>query len=49
MRLQLWLWRDPLGQCWENSVHDADELVLIIEGGCLKWQCFSRSEDAMLR
>lgn len=26
------LWVDPPGQCWENYMHDTDELVMIIEG-----------------
>lgn len=26
------LWVDPPGQCWEDFVHDVDELVMVIEG-----------------
>jgi uncharacterized cupin superfamily protein len=26
------LWVDPPGQCWENYMHDTNELVMIIEG-----------------
>lgn len=26
------LWIDPPGQVWEDYVHDADELVLLVEG-----------------
>ena len=26
------LWTDPPGQCWENYVHDSDELVVVCEG-----------------
>ena len=26
------LWVDPPGQCWENFVHETDELVIVVEG-----------------
>lgn len=26
------LWVDPPGQCWEDYVHDVDELVYVVEG-----------------
>lgn len=26
------LWVDPPGQCWEDFVHDTDELVCVLEG-----------------
>ena len=26
------LWIDPPGQCWEDFVHSADEVVLVVEG-----------------
>lgn len=26
------LWTDPPGQVWENYVHDADELFMVVEG-----------------
>ena len=26
------LWVDPPGQCWEEFVHNTDELVLVLEG-----------------
>lgn len=26
------LWVDPPGQRWEEFIHDADELVLVVEG-----------------
>lgn len=26
------LWIDPPGQCWEDFVHDVDELVMVVEG-----------------
>lgn len=26
------LWSDPPGQCWENFVHETDELVIVVEG-----------------
>jgi mannose-6-phosphate isomerase-like protein (cupin superfamily) len=26
------LWVDPPGQCWEDFVHETDELVVVIEG-----------------
>ena len=26
------LWVDPPGQCWEDFVHNTDELVLVLEG-----------------
>lgn len=26
------LWVDPPGQCWEDFVHTADELVMVVEG-----------------
>lgn len=26
------LWIDAPGQCWENFVHDVDELVVVLEG-----------------
>ena len=25
-------WVDPPGQCWEDFVHDTDELVIVVEG-----------------
>ncbi len=26
------LWVDPLGQVWENYIHDADELFMVVSG-----------------
>ena len=26
------LWIDPPGQCWEDFVHNTDELVVVLEG-----------------
>ncbi|MGQ0644034.1 MAG: cupin domain-containing protein [Elusimicrobiota bacterium] len=26
------LWTDPAGRAWENYVHDADELFMVLEG-----------------
>lgn len=26
------LWIDPPGQCWEDYVHDTDELIVVLEG-----------------
>ena len=26
------LWVDPPGQCWEDFVHNIDELVLVLDG-----------------
>ncbi|NJD08840.1 MAG: cupin domain-containing protein [Methylococcaceae bacterium] len=26
------LWVDPPGRCWEDFVHDQDELVIVLEG-----------------
>ena len=26
------LWIDPPGQCWDDFVHDSDELVVVVEG-----------------
>jgi len=26
------LWIDPPGRCWENFVHDTDELIIVLEG-----------------
>lgn len=26
------IWTDPPGQFWENYVHDADELFMVLEG-----------------
>ena len=26
------LWIDPPGRCWEDFIHDTDELVLVLEG-----------------
>ncbi len=26
------MWVDPPGQCWEDFVHNTDELVLVLEG-----------------
>jgi mannose-6-phosphate isomerase-like protein (cupin superfamily) len=26
------LWTDPPGQCWEDFVHDVDELVMVVDG-----------------
>src|SRR5579871_3252454 len=31
-RLQLRLWIDPPGQCWEDFTHATDELVTVLEG-----------------
>ena len=26
------LWVDPPGRCWEDFIHDTDELVIVLEG-----------------
>lgn len=26
------LWTDPPGTCWEDYVHDVDELLMVLEG-----------------
>jgi len=26
------LWTDPPGACWEDYVHDVDELLMVLEG-----------------
>lgn len=26
------VWEDPKGQCWEDYVHDVDELLMVIKG-----------------
>jgi quercetin dioxygenase-like cupin family protein len=26
------LWTDPPGRCWEDFVHDTDELVVVLDG-----------------
>src|SRR5262245_1893124 len=26
------LWTDPPGQCWEDFIHDTDEVVMVVDG-----------------